>query len=124
MECLISLNFFCNLANSSGERVRFVSFIIGIFAGENARLCLTKRFEIFSPDACASYQDQWCAPAQFEEPSRGNSTGEAGGHHRSERFREIVARLRHALRRGPTPLRGKSLRLCAAVPRPDGKTGR
>src|SRR6266849_697470 len=124
MECLISLNFFCNLANSSGERVRFVSFIIGIFAGENARLCLTKRFEICRPDACASYQDQWCAPAQFEEPPRGNPAGEAGGHHGSERFREIVARLRHSLRRGPAPLRRKSLRLRAAIPRPDGKAGR
>ena len=27
IECLISLNFFCNWATSSGERVRFGSFI-------------------------------------------------------------------------------------------------
>src|SRR5207245_3594517 len=99
MECLISLNFFCNLANSSGERVRFVSFIIGIFAGENARLCLTKRFEICRPDACASYQDQWCAPAQFEEPPRGNTAGEAGGHQGSEWLRDFVARHRPSYRR-------------------------
>src|SRR5437016_13685132 len=91
MECLISLNFFWSWTSSSGEIVRLVSFIIGIFAGENARLCLTKRFEICRPDACASYQDQWCAPAQFEEPPRGIAEGEAGGHPRSVRFRKIVA---------------------------------
>src|SRR5207245_8816632 len=123
MECLISLNFFCNLANSSGERVRFVSFIIGIFAGENARLCLTKRFEICRPDACASYQDQWCAPAQFEESPRRIAAGEAGRHHWLERLGKIVARVRHPLRRRPTSLRRKPLGLCPPVPRSNGKTG-
>src|SRR5207247_5717704 len=95
-----------------------------ISTGENARLCLTKRFEICRPDACASYQDQWCAPAQFEEPPRGNPAGEAGRHYRPERFRKIVARLRHALRRGPTPIRREPFCLRPAVPRPDGKTVR
>src|SRR5258708_35881317 len=115
MECLISLNFFCNWTNSSGERVRFVSFINRDFAGENARLCLTKRFEICRPDACASYQDQWGAPAQFEEAPRRNSAGEAGGDDRSERFREIVARLRDALRRRPTAVRRNAVRLRSTV---------
>src|SRR5438309_10760804 len=105
--------------------VRSGSLINGaISTGEKGRLCLTKRFEICRPDACASYQDQWCAPAQFEESPRRNSAGEAGGGHRSEWFREIVARLRHALRRRPTALRRKPLRLRTTVSRSDGKTGR
>src|ERR1700731_2468573 len=121
IECLISLNFFCNWTNSSDERVRLVSFINRDFAGENARLCLTKRFEICRPDACASYQDQWCAPAQFEKPPRRIAAGEAGCHYRSERFGQIVARIRHSLCRGPAPLRRKPLGLRSAIPRPDGK---
>src|SRR5438876_4739049 len=120
MECLISLNFFCNLANSSGERVRFVSFIIGIFAGENARLCLTKRFEICRPDACASYQDQWCAPAQSEESLCRNTARETGRHHRLKRLWKIISRLRHALCRGPAPVCRKPLGLRPAISRSDG----
>src|SRR5207302_3529074 len=91
---------------------------------ENARLCLTERFEICRQDACASYQDQWCAPAQFEKPPRRIAAGEAGGHYRPERFRKIVARLRYALCRRPASLRRKLVRLRPAVPGPNGKTGR
>jgi len=39
---------------------------------------LTKRFEIRRQNACAGYQDQWCTPAQFEEPPPGDSPGETG----------------------------------------------
>src|SRR5229473_8021130 len=100
IECLISLNFLCSWASSSCVTVRSVSLINGaISTGEKERLCLTKRFEICRPDACASYQDQWCAPAQFAESPPRNSAGEAGCHHWAERVRKIVAGLRHALRR-------------------------
>src|ERR1700736_6491858 len=95
-----------------------------ISTGEKERLCLTKRFEICRPDACASYQDQWCAPAQFAESPPRNSAGEAGCHHRVERLRKIIARLRHALRRGAAPLRRKPLRLRTAVSRSNGQAGR
>ena len=44
--------------------------------------------------------------------------------HRRERLGQIVARLRHALRRGPAPLRRKPLHLRAAIPRADGKARR
>ena len=41
----------------------------------------------------------------------------AGGHHRAERLGQVVARVRHDLRRGPAPLRRVALGLRAAVPR-------
>src|SRR2546430_9003417 len=46
------------------------------FAGERGRLCFTKRFDVSRQNACANYQNQWCAPAQSKESPRGNSTGE------------------------------------------------
>jgi hypothetical protein len=47
------------------------------FAGETHGLCLTYRFDVFGQNACASHQDQWCAPAQSEESARRDSAGEA-----------------------------------------------
>jgi len=60
-------------------------------------------------------------PAQSQEPPRRDSAGEAGGHHRFKRLREILARFRHALCGRATPLRREPFRLCAAVPRSNGK---
>ena len=45
-------------------------------------------------------------------------------HHRPLGLGQVVARLRHHLRRGPAPLRREPLRLRAPVPRPDGQAGR
>ena len=45
-------------------------------------------------------------------------------HHRAVRLGQVVARLRHALRRGPAPLRRVALGLRAAVPRADGEARR
>ena len=64
------------------------------------------------------------ARAQSEEPHAGDSARQAGGHHRPERLRQIVARLRHDLRRGPAQIRRVAFRLRAAVPRPDAEAGR
>ncbi len=44
--------------------------------------------------------------------------------HRPLRLREVVARLRHDLRRGPASLRRVAVRLRPAVPRPDGQARR
>ena len=44
--------------------------------------------------------------------------------HRPFRLRQVFARLRHDLRRGPAPLRRVAVRLRAAVPVDDGKAGR
>ncbi len=52
------------------------------FAGVHGGLCLTKRFGIRRQNACAGYQDQWCAPTQSQEPSLGDSSGETGHHYR------------------------------------------
>ena len=41
--------------------------------------------------------------------------------HRRLGLGQVVARLRHALRRGPAPLRRVAVRVRAAVPRPDGE---
>ncbi len=85
---------------------------------------MTDRFEISRQDACASYQDQWCAPAQSKESPCRNSAGEAGRHHRLERLGKIVSGLRYSLRRRPAPLRREPFRLRPAIPRSDGKAGR
>ena len=45
-------------------------------------------------------------------------------HHRPLRLRQVVAGLRHHLRRGPASLRRVALRLRPPVPRPDGEAGR
>jgi hypothetical protein len=50
------------------------SYPLAKFAGEKEQLCLARRFDISSQDACASYQNQWCTPAQSKEPSRGDTT--------------------------------------------------
>src|SRR5262249_1929898 len=47
----------------------------------------------------------------------------ADGHHRIERVRKIVARVRHDLCRGPAAVRGDSFDLRAPVPRPNGTAG-
>ena len=46
------------------------------------------------------------------------------GHHRAVGLGQVVARLRHALRRGPAALRGVALGVRAAVPRADGEARR
>ena len=49
---------------------------------------------------------------------------EARRHHRTERFGQELARLRHTFRRGAAPLRRNVFALRAAVLRPDGQAGR
>ena len=48
----------------------------------------------------------------------------AGGHHRAVGLGQVVAGVRHDLRRGPAPLRRVAERLRAPVPRADGQAGR
>ena len=45
-------------------------------------------------------------------------------HHRALRVRQVVARVRHDLRRGPAPLRREPLRVRAPVPADDGEARR
>ena len=52
------------------------------------------------------------------------AAGFAGGVHRSVRVRQVLAGLRHDLRRGPAALRRVAVVLRPAVPRPDGQAGR
>src|SRR5436190_21338503 len=94
------------------------------FTGEKEQLCLTRRFDIPRQNACASYQNQWCAPAQSKESPRGNSTGEVARPYRLERLGKIIACLGHALWRRATALRRKPLGLRAAIPGSDGKAER
>ena len=60
-------------------------------------------------------------PAQSQERLAHAAAQQAGGHDRRQRLGQVVARLRHALRRGPAPLRREPLHLRAPVPRADGK---
>ena len=53
---------------------------------------------------------------QPEEHRRRNTAGPAGSHHRPVRLGQVVAGLRHPLRRGAAPLRGKPQQLRAPVP--------
>ena len=64
------------------------------------------------------------ARAQPEEHRRRDPARQAGGHHRPVRLRQVVAGLRHHLRRRPAPLRRVALRLRPPVPGPDGEARR
>ena len=64
------------------------------------------------------------ARAQSQERRRRNSARQAGGVHRPVRLRQIVARLRHHLCRGPAPLRRIAVGLCAPVPGDDAEARR
>ena len=63
-------------------------------------------------------------PAQPEEHRRRHPPRQAGRHHRPVRLGQVVARLRHDLRRGPAPLRRVAVGLRAPVPGADGQAGR
>ena len=54
----------------------------------------------------------------------GHAARRARGHHRAVGLGQVVARLRHDLRRGPAPLRRVAVRVRAPVPRADGQAGR
>src|SRR5439155_20045885 len=62
--------------------------------------------------------------AQPEEPERRFAEKPADRDHRAVGLREILARLRHALRRGPAPLRRVALGLRAPAPAAAGKARR
>ena len=62
--------------------------------------------------------------AQPQEHRRRVPARPARGVHRPVRFRQILARLRHHLRRGPAPLRRVAVGLCPAVPGDDAEAGR
>src|ERR1043166_7098549 len=63
------------------------------------------------------HQSRRRSGTQPEEHLRRYSARQAGGHHWPERFGEVVAGLRHALRRGTAQVRRIALGLRAAVPR-------
>ena len=64
------------------------------------------------------------ARAQPQERRRRDPARPAGGVHRPVRLRQILARLRHHLRRGPAPLRRVAVGLRPAVPGDDAEAGR
>ena len=61
---------------------------------------------------------------QPQEHRRRHPAPQAGGHHRPVRLGQVVARLRHDLRRRAAALRRVAVGLRAAVPRADGEAGR
>ena len=62
--------------------------------------------------------------SQPQEHRRRHPAAQAGGHHRSVRIGQVVARLRHDLRRRAAPVCRVAVRLRAPVPRADGEAGR
>ena len=62
--------------------------------------------------------------SQPQEHRRRHPAPQARGHHRSVGLGQVVARLRHDLRRRAAPLRRVAVGLRAAVPRADGEAGR
>ena len=71
-----------------------------------------------------SNRHQGRARAQSQEYRSRDSARSPGRDHRALRLGQIVARLRHDLRRGPAPLRRIAVGVCAPVPRADGKARR
>ena len=66
------------------------------------------------------YHSQGSTAAQPEEHQRRDSPQHPDRDHGAERLGQVVAGLRHDLRRGAAPLRGNAVGICPAVPRPDG----
>ena len=64
------------------------------------------------------------ARAQPPEPHAAAAAPEPDRDHRRLGLGQVVARVRHALRRGPAPLRRVAVGLRAPVPRPDGEARR
>ena len=64
------------------------------------------------------------ARAQPPQHRRHDPPRPADRHHRPVRLGQILARLRHHLRRRPAPLRRVAVRVCAPVPRPHGEARR
>ena len=62
--------------------------------------------------------------AQPQGRHRRAAARRAGGHHRPVGLRQVLAGLRHDLRRGPAPLRRVAERVRAPVPGADGQAGR
>ena len=77
-------------------------------------------FKVF-PDG--SHPHPRRAPASPEKPHGRHPEGKTHGHHRTVGFGKILARVRHALRRGPAPICGVAFRVCPPVPRAVGKAG-
>ena len=77
-----------------------------------------------SPSGHPRDRDPRRARAQSQEHRRRDPARPAGGVHRALGLGQILARLRHHLRRGPAPLRRVPLRLRPAVPGDDAEAGR
>ena len=83
-----------------------------------------KRRQRSRPPRSPRHRDPRRARAQSQEHRPRHSARPARRLHRPFRLRQILARLRHHLRRGPAPLRREPLRLCAPVPGDDAEAGR
>ena len=70
------------------------------------------------------HNHQGRARAQSQEHRPRDSARSPGRDHRALGFGQILARLRHDLRRGAAPLRRVAVGVCAPVPGADGKAGR
>ena len=55
------------------------------------------------------------ARAQSQKHRSKNPAGTTGGHHRTERLRQIDGRVRHPIRRGTTPVSRQHVAVCAAI---------
>jgi predicted MFS family arabinose efflux permease len=85
----------------------------------------------FLSHQAGSFLGAWGGGYLFERASTTSRTStstcratRAGGDHRPVRLGQVVARLRHDLRRGPAPLRREPVGLCAPVPGADAEAGR
>ena len=77
------------------------------------------------PDAChGRHTHSRCAHAQPAGDRPRPAARPADRHHGAFGLREVLARLRHDLRRGPAALRGVAVRLRPAVPVGHGEAGR
>ena len=126
--CFISRNFSWSASSSSRRQFnrwgRLDRTWTPLPLEAAAWLCFAGRFEALRKNGSPNYQDHRRPPAQSQEPHPGDSAGEIGRDHRDERFREILAGLRHPVCRGAAPLRGEPVGLRAAISRPDAEARR
>ena len=64
-----------------------------------------------------------CAGTQSEERGSRRAAQQDGRVHRTVRLRQVITRVRYAVRGGAAPVCGVVVRVCASVPRANGQAG-
>ncbi len=112
------------MVHASGQRPSCPPVRQGMIGGARRSRDLLRSTHLRSPRTCTIGLPSAARAFTTSRTSTSTSRATAWCHHGPLRVGQVVARLRHGLRRGAAPLRRVAVGLCAAVPRADGEAGR